>query len=127
MWSMVNWNCCYEGKQKWCSVQFMEFFAVWKLGYMYSIDETYPYYMHMYMQNYIIKPDYTGHVGWLVPQSLGSVGKLDLLPIYTCFGNEWMKQFFVEPLTHSKFIAVPVCCPSYIINWKREKDEIQLD
>lgn len=42
----------------------------------------------MFIQNYKTIPDYTGHVGWLVPQSLGSVGKHDLLPIYTCFGCE---------------------------------------
>lgn len=75
----------------------------------------------MFMQSYIIIPDYTGHIGCLIPQSLGSIGKPDLLPMYTCFGYEW-STFFVEPLTHSKFIAVSVCSLSYIINWKREKD-----
>lgn len=37
-WSMVKLRGCYKGKQRWCLVQFIKFFAVWKLGYMYSID-----------------------------------------------------------------------------------------
>lgn len=64
----------------------------------------------MYIQSSMIVPDYTGHIGWLVPQSLGTVGKPDSLPALGM--NE---AFFVEPLIRSKFISVSFCSPSYVI------------
>lgn len=116
-WSMVKLSGCYKGKQRWCLVQFIKFFAVWKLGYIYRLNISILYaYWQMYIQSSMIVPDYTGHIGWLVPQSLGTVGKPDSLPALGM--NE---AFFVEPLIRSKFISVSFCSPSYIIYWKRKK------